>query len=124
MHDRILVEGLVFYGYHGVHPEETRLGQRFVIDLEAECDLRAAGRSDDLTQTVSYSDLYRTAKAIVEGEPRALIEAVAEQIASEILNGFPLITAITVTVWKPEAPIQGSVLKRAGVRIRRERSRA
>ncbi|CAN5664727.1 dihydroneopterin aldolase [soil metagenome] len=119
--DRILLEGMVFYGYHGVHAEEQRLGQRFVVDIEAVCDLRAAASSDDVEVTASYSDLFRVTRTVVEGEPRNLIEAVAESIASEILKSFPSVEEIVVTVRKPEAPIKGSVLKSVGVQIRRER---
>ncbi len=57
MNDRILLRDLRFYGYHGVHPEEQRLGQPFAVDLEAELDLRRAGQRDDLSDTVSYSAL-------------------------------------------------------------------
>lgn len=120
--DSILLEGMVFYGYHGVHPEEQRLGQRFVVDLEAACDLHPAGVSDAVEQTVSYSDLYRLTKGIVEGTPYALVEAVAERVASAALDAFPAIEEVVVTVRKPEAPIQGSVLESAGVRIRRRRA--
>lgn len=121
MDDRILLEGMVFYGYHGVREEEQRLGQRFVVDLEAACDLRPAGIADDLTRTVSYSDLYRTVETVVEGEPRALIETVAEGIATAVLACYPAIEEVVVTVRKPEAPIKGSMLRSAGVRIRRSR---
>jgi dihydroneopterin aldolase len=119
--DQILLEGMVFYGYHGVHEEEQRLGQRFVVDLEAACDLQPAAVSDDLALSVSYSDLFRVTRSIVEGTPRALIESVAETIAAAILEQYPAISEVTVTVRKPEAPIKGSVLKAAGVRIRRGR---
>jgi dihydroneopterin aldolase len=119
--DQIFLEGMIFYGYHGVHAEEQRLGQRFVIDLRVDCSLRAAGQSDDPAQTVSYSDLYRVAREIVEGPPRQLIEAVAESIASAILDRFVPIERIVVTVRKPEAPIKGSVLASAGVTIVRRR---
>lgn len=121
--DQILLEGMAFYGYHGVHDEERRLGQRFVVDLEAVCNLQPAAVSDDLTRTVSYSDLFRIAKSVVEGTPRALIESVAETIAAEILGQFPAIAEVVVTVRKPEAPIKGSVLRGVGVRIRRDRER-
>mgnify|MGYP005842386967 FL=1 len=121
--DAILLQGLVFYGYHGVHPEEQQLGQRFVVDLEAHTDLRPAGISDDPARTVSYSDLYRVAREVVEGPPRRLIEALAEEIAAHVLARFPSIESVTVTVWKPGAPIAGSALERVGVRITRERGR-
>jgi len=119
--DQIILEGMIFYGYHGVHEEEQRLGQRFVIDLQATCSLRDAGTSDDPSATVSYSDLYRVTREIVEGTPRQLIEAVAESIAAAILTQFERIDAISVTVRKPEAPIKGSVLSSVGVRIVRRR---
>ena len=121
--DQILLERMVFYGYHGVYEEERRLGQRFVVDLEAACDLRLAAVSDDITRTVSYSDLFRITKSVVEGTPRALIESVAEAIAGAILEQIPAIADVAVTVRKPEAPIKGSVLRAVGVRIRRGRER-
>ncbi len=119
--DAIVLQGMVFYGHHGVHPEEQRLGQRFVVDVEARGDLRPAGQSDDPARTVSYSDLYRLAREIVEGPPRRLIETLAEEIATGVLARFPAVGSVTVTVWKPGAPIAGSVLERVGVRITRER---
>ncbi len=119
--DEILLEGLQFYAYHGVNPEERALGQRFLVDVAAAVDLRRAGASDDLHDTVSYSDLYKLVRRIVEGEPRLLIEAVAEAIAGEILAGYPAVSAVTVTVRKPEAPLRGAILAAAGVRIRRQR---
>ncbi|SDP95920.1 dihydroneopterin aldolase [Litchfieldia salsa] len=96
-----------FYGYHGVLPEETRLGQRFIIDLVVEADLKQAGETDDLQYTINYAELYHICKEIVEGEPYKLIEAVAEKITKAILNEFHSINVITVKVIKPNPPIQG-----------------
>lgn len=118
--DRILLQGLRFYGRHGVHPEETKLGQRFVVDLELGVDLRAAGVSDDLEQTVSYSDVYRDVRAIVEGPPFKLIEAVAERIAAQVLLRESVLS-VFVRVRKPEVPIPGQ-LDCVAVEIYRERS--
>jgi dihydroneopterin aldolase len=120
--DEILLEGMRFYAYHGVNPEEQALGQRFTVDVVLAVDLRRAGQSDELANTVSYSAVYKVVSGIVEGEPRNLIEAVAESIASEILESFPLVEQVTVTVRKPDVPMKGSMLDAAGVRIRRWRS--
>ncbi|MDP6495393.1 MAG: dihydroneopterin aldolase, partial [Dehalococcoidia bacterium] len=46
---------MVFYGYHGVNPQEKELGQSFVVDVELEVELTVPGRSDDLKDTVDYS---------------------------------------------------------------------
>ncbi len=121
-HDEILLEGMRFYAYHGVNPEERTLGQRFTIDVVLAVDLRRAGQSDDLDDTVSYSAVYKLVRRIVEGEPRQLIEAVAEEIAAAILTEFPPVERITVTVRKPEVPMKGSMLAAAGVRITRSRA--
>jgi dihydroneopterin aldolase len=120
--DEILLEGMRFYAYHGVNPEERALGQRFTVDVVLEVDLRRAGQSDNLADTVSYSAVYKLVRGIVEGEPRQLIEAVAEEIAAEILTEFPPVQHVTVTVRKPEVPMKGSQLDAAGVRIARSRA--
>jgi dihydroneopterin aldolase len=120
--DEILLEGMRFYAYHGVNPEERALGQRFSVDVVLAVDLRRAGQSDNLAHTVSYSAVYKVVRAIVEGEPRQLIEAVAEEIASVVLTEFPPVEHITVTVRKPEVPMKGAMLDAAGVRITRSRA--
>ena len=120
--DEILLEGMRFYAYHGVNPEEQALGQRFTVDVILVVDLRRAGQSDELAHTVSYSAVYKVVRRIVEGEPRQLIEAVAEKIAATILGEFPPVARVTVTVRKPEVPMKGSMLDAAGVRITRSRS--
>jgi len=122
--DAILLHGMTFYGYHGLHPEERRLGQRFVVDLEASYEIAAAGQSDDPSLIISYSDLYRLAREVVQGPPRQLLETLAEEIAARVLGTFPAIETVTVTVWKPGAPIAGSILDRVGVRVTRTRNTA
>lgn len=57
--DKLVLRGLKFHGFHGVKPEERNLGQKFLVDIDAWTDLQAAGKSDCLSDTVSYSDIYR-----------------------------------------------------------------
>lgn len=105
--DKIFVNKMEFYGYHGVFSEENRLGQRFIVDLMVEADLKAAGKSDDLTQSINYGELYSLCKKIVEGETYKLVEAVAERIAEECLSQFSRANSCTVKVIKPDPPIPG-----------------
>lgn len=120
MTDRIALEGMVFYGYHGVYPEERRLGQRFVVDLVLDVDLREAGRSDRLEASVDYVQVYRDVRAVVEGEPFRLLEAVAERIAQVVLARYPRVVRVTVTVKKPAVPLPGP-LAHAAVTLSRTR---
>ncbi len=118
--DRIFLEGMLFYGYHGVNQEERVLGQRFVVDLELFRDLSEAGRSDELSQTVNYASVFKTAREIVEGPPANLIETVAERLAATVLERFPA-DAVRVRVRKPWAPVKGSAMEAVGVEIYRQR---
>lgn len=120
--DRIILTGLQFYGFHGVNPEERSLGQQFVVDLEAELDLRVPSETDRLDNTVSYTHLYRAVKTVMEGEPRNLLESAAGAIAGRILGQHPQIDAVRVRVQKPRPPIKGSVIEAAAVEIYRSRA--
>lgn len=122
MPDRILLVGLSFYGYHGVRPEERSVGQRFLVDLELELDLRRAGGSDDLADTVDYAAVGQVVREVVEGPPRCLLEAVAEAVAARLLDEFRTIDAVLVRVKKPLAALAGRRLEYAAVEVRRERS--
>jgi dihydroneopterin aldolase len=120
--DRILLEGLAFYGYHGVKTEEKRLGQRFLVDLGLELDLGPAGRSDDLSLTIDYGEAYRLVRGLVEGTSRDTLEAVAESIAAELLERFGRLSAVTVRVSKPGAPIAVAHFGMVAVEIVRRRA--
>jgi dihydroneopterin aldolase len=110
-----------FYGYHGVFPEENKLGQRFFVDLSVSLDLRQAGLTDDLENSVNYGQLFSVCQEIVEGKPFKLVETVAEQIAGRILQEFQLVDEITVKVVKPDPPIPGHY-QSVAIEITRRRS--
>lgn len=106
--DYIHLKEMQFYGYHGVLAEENVLGQRFRTNVSLAIDLKHAGETDDLTQTVSYVDVYNLCKEIIEGKPFKLIEAVAETIASRILSQFEgQVLGCRVEIIKPDPPIPG-----------------
>ncbi len=120
--DRVLLRGMQFYGYHGVHPEETSLGQRFELDIDVELDLQTAGAEDDIQHTVNYSEMFALAKEIVEGEPHNLIESVAETICQRALARYSVVESLIVEIRKPSAPVRSGGLDYVGVRIRRTRA--
>ena len=102
--DFITLRGVEAFGYHGVLPEERRLGQPFITDVELHLDVAEAAGSDDLRATVDYSSVAADVVAIVQGEPCQLIETVAERIAQQLLHREP-VTWVRVTVHKPQAPV-------------------
>ena len=118
--DRIVLEGMRFYGFHGVNPEERVLGQEYLVDLAVEMDLTQAGASDRLEDTISYAHIYRAVRDVMEGEPRNLLEAAAQSVADRILSDFP-VDSVSIRVKKPHPPIRGSVIENATVEIFRRR---
>lgn len=118
--DKIHLTGMRFYGYHGCLAFEAEEGQPFIVDLALELDLAPAGHSDNLNDTVNYAAVFDAVKAIVEGERFNLIEALAENIAAALLANFANLSAVTVTIHKPEAPIQGK-FEDVAVEMRRGR---
>ncbi len=102
--DKMTLKGMQFFGYHGVIPEENKLGQRYGVELELSLDLEQAARRDDLALTVNYAELYALVKTIAEGPPVKLIEALAGRIASALLDTYTMINEVTVRVTKPHPP--------------------
>jgi len=120
--DQIMLKGMMFYGYHGVNPEERLVGQKFVVDVTVECSLVKPSLSDVVSDTVSYSDLFKTVKSIVEGPPHNLLESVAKNISEAILLNYD-IESISVTIKKPDVPINGANLDYAGVTLTRNKGK-
>ena len=102
--DQITLTGLRANAFHGVLEEERRTGQVFIIDVTVHLDLRAAGSSDELAQTIHYGELAEEIVAAVESDPVDLIETVAERIAQVVL-AHAAAQLVQVTVHKPSAPI-------------------
>jgi 7,8-dihydroneopterin aldolase/epimerase/oxygenase len=106
--DYIHLNELEFYGYHGALEEENVLGQRFRANISLAVDIAEAGASDDLQNTVNYAEVFEVCRSIVEGEPRKLIESVAEEISRQILERFSSkVQGVRVVLIKPDPPIRG-----------------
>ncbi|MGX4584468.1 dihydroneopterin aldolase [Paenibacillus chitinolyticus] len=116
----MILSKIDFFGRHGLLPEENRLGQKYVVDLVLYLDLSPAGVADDLKLTINYADLYEVIKRVVEGPPVALVEALAENIASTLLDSYLKIKKVTVRVTKPNPPV-AIHFSGLAVEIRRER---
>lgn len=116
--DKIILKDMAFYGYHGLLKEEIVLGQKFFIDIEIETDTKEAGINDDFTKTINYAEVYEITRKFTEDNRFNLIEALAENIAAEILKRFDIAHSVMVRIRKKEAPVKG-IFDYMGVEIRR-----
>lgn len=103
--DVIKIEELEIYAYHGVFQEEKDKGQKFYINATLFCDLKKAGRSDNLSDSTHYGEVCLLMKKSMTEESYDLIERAAEKTAEDVLCNFPLVKAITLELRKPDAPI-------------------
>ena len=118
--DRITLSGLRGRGLHGVYPRERLEGQTFVVDAVLELDTRAAAAGDDLARTADYGSIAEKLVGVIEGEPVNLIETLASRLAG-ICLADPVVSAVEITVHKPDAPITVP-FEDVSVTIRRERT--
>lgn len=100
--DRIFIRDLALRCIIGIYPEERREKQDIVINVEIHCDLRAAGRSDDLNDTVDYKAIKKAILKLVEESRFLLIESLAENI-SDIALANDKVQQVVVTIDKPGA---------------------
>jgi len=118
--DMIIIQGLEIYAYHGVLPEEKHNGQFFYLDIELNVDLSAASVSDDLNDTINYDEVCRIAGEVMTARVYDLIEKAAGEVCSALLDAFPAIERVTLTLRKPSAPVCRKV-EYAAVKLLRER---
>lgn len=118
--DSIRLRNMQFYAYHGLMSSEKEVGQRFEVDLEVKGDWNNAGESDNIDDTVNYEVLYQIVGEIVTGRRFNLLEALAQEICSQIFIKVDLIKKITISIRKPNVPIKG-ILDYVEVEIERDR---
>jgi dihydroneopterin aldolase len=120
MSDNIFVTGLALHAYHGVMQHEADVGQTFRLDLLLDLDLSEASRSDRLAHTVGYDQVVAVASKVFCAKRYRLVEAAAGAVADAILEAFPPISGVRVTVHKPHAPI-AATFEDVGVTLTRLR---
>jgi dihydroneopterin aldolase len=119
--DRIGLRGLRVVGTHGVLPEEHQRAQPFEVDVDIAADLSAAGRSDDLADTIDYGAVTEAVAAVVVGDHADLLEHLAQRIVDATLAvAGPKAREVTVTVRKLRPPVPAD-LAVSEVSIRRGR---
>jgi dihydroneopterin aldolase len=117
--DRIIVEAIEFYGYHGAFYEEQVVGHRYAVDVELRVDTQAAAASDSLPDTVNYAEVARRIIEVGTREQFRLLEALAERMAAVVLKEFEM-DSVRIRVSKLHPPMD-SIAARVSVDIERMR---
>jgi dihydroneopterin aldolase len=101
------IEGMEFRAAHGCYDVEQRVGGNFTVDIAAEVEDRGAAGADDVTRTVNYVEVYETIRDQM-AIPSRIIENTAQRIRDALLEKFPQIRHLSVTVAKLAPPIGGT----------------
>ena len=111
----ISLRNVRFHAFHGVMPQERRVGADFLINLRVGYPLEQAMQSDEVGDTLNYAALYEVVNAEVM-QPSNLLEHVAGRIADAIVKHFPQVTSIDLELTKQNPPM-GADCDGAGVEI-------
>ena len=102
-----------FYAFHGVMPQERRVGGEFLVSVKVGYPLEKAMSSDDVADTLNYAALYELVKKEMM-QPSSLLEHVMGRIVEAIEKAFPEVTSLEVKIKKVNPPM-GSDCKGAEV---------
>lgn len=104
--DKVIVNGLEIFAYHGVNDWEREDGQVFVLDIEARADLSLPCLTDSIDDTLNYSRMIKSVRSAMLSEKNRLIERAAQRVADRLLAEFPSMESVTVRLRKPDAPVK------------------
>lgn len=116
MTTKIILKAMRFYAYHGVAPQERKVGNTFMVDLELTAPLEAAVESDRLEDTINYAEVYATVRQEMQ-IPSQLLEHAAGRIVKSLHHRFPQLEAVEITLSKLNPPFGGD-LESASVSLR------
>tara|TARA_B100001113_G_C20916602_1_gene538172 strand:+ start:194 stop:553 length:360 start_codon:yes stop_codon:yes gene_type:complete len=104
----ITVSGIKLYAYHGCMQEEAKIGSEYELNVVLESDFSEAAVSDDLTKTIDYVVINKIATQEMAIRSN-LLEHVAKRIIDKIIDNYPEIKSIELSVAKLTPPIDGNV---------------
>lgn len=111
----IVLKEVRFHAFHGVMPQERKVGADFLLSLRLGYDISEAMQTDDVADTLNYAEVYQLVKQEME-QPSALLEHVAGRIAQTLMQQFPAVKSIDLTLTKQNPPM-GADCQGAGVEL-------
>lgn len=111
----ISLRNVRFHAFHGVMPQERKVGADFLVNLRVGYPLEQAMQSDEVSDTLNYAALYEVVKTEMM-QPSNLLEHVAGRIADAVVKRFPQVTSIDLDLTKQNPPM-GADCDGAGVEI-------
>lgn len=106
--NKILVEGIKLYAYHGCLEEEARIGGNYIVNVSMETNFDKAITDDELSSTIDYVRVYEIVKAEMAIRSK-LIEHVGGRIIEKLKTEFTQLNKTEVKITKLNPPMNGDV---------------
>ena len=103
---KLVIDGIRCYAYHGCLKEESKVGGEFTVAIEMDLDVSKAVESDNLRDTADYVLIHK----IVREEmaiPSKLIEHAAGRILKRLRKEIPFVQLFTIKLTKHNPPVNG-----------------
>ncbi len=104
----ISIEGMEFFAYHGCFKEEQLIGTKFIIDLFLTLDTSKAEKTDSLSDTVNYQEVFQIVKSEMEITSK-LLEHVGRRVLNSIKSEFPQVNNASLKIRKMNPPLGGKM---------------
>ncbi|MDR1808831.1 MAG: dihydroneopterin aldolase [Prevotella sp.] len=104
----IVLENMIFYAKHGVFPQETLVGNTFIVNLKIKTDLSLPSETDRVEDTVNYAGIVEIVKKEME-QPSKLLEHAAGRIAAGLKRNFRQIEEVEIKLTKQNPPVNAQV---------------
>lgn len=111
----IFLKNACFYAYHGVSPQETQIGNEYLINLKLKTNITRASQTDEVSDTVNYADIHAVLKEEMS-VPSKLLEHVCGRICRRLIEEFPTIEEIDICLSKRNPPM-GADIESAGIEL-------
>jgi 7,8-dihydroneopterin aldolase/epimerase/oxygenase len=111
----VFLHDIHFYAFHGVGKQERKVGNDFCIDIRLKYDIRVAAFHDEVTNVVSYVDVFQVLKEEM-AIPSNLLEHVCTRIVERLFRKFPIVEEIQIRLAKRNPPMGADILE-AGVEM-------
>lgn len=109
----IHLKGVRLYAFHGVLPQENRVGANYTLDARLKTDFTLAAEKDVLEGTLNYAEAFHVIRQEM-AVPSRLLEHVIGRMARQLFAHFPTLTEVTLALYK-ENPPMGADCEQVGV---------
>ena len=108
----ISLEGMRFFGFHGLYPSEKVSGNQFEVDIWIDIGKDKLPQSESIDATVDYAKVYETVRTIM-GDRVDLLETLVSKIGNSVIRQHPEAVVVTVKVSKLNPPLGGQCVRSA-----------